>query len=887
MATLKYLLDVAAPDAQKTFDRIGVRLTELDRSLNRAREIGLGDASAKATLTRLQLQADKFGDKLKGMDLTIDGAAKAEAQLLGLEATADRLNRKLSSEGNVFSRAFSGMSKSSFAQPSGMGVAAGLSPALIPLAGGIATAIGAIGISLGAATIGAGAFGLLAKSALTTAGTAATAVEKAQETYNAAIATGTKHATAYAAEQRAIKLAYAGLSPAQIALSKQVGDLQNAWDGVQHSLAPVVSGALVPWLHAVTDAMQLIKPFVTPIAAVFKDWGQSLNRYFSNTIVAEQLRQLAVSFGKFSASQLRDIGHFLVDIGAAVFHLGEDLTAGGVNWGAFGDHLKAWGKAFDTWSKSQKARDDVQGFLRYLHQEGPVVKGILTDLGKILPGIFKGVSTTGTLELQAVAGFLGLIANLPKGWQAPLTEAAGALLLLSKTGVVKVGLKLTGKLAEHPTALGFSIGTLLAAGIIEAVNQHKPGEKSIWQRFSPPPKGQQQTWLNSWSGLGDRIVQIADDARHGVAWAWDHLWNHTLAVTKQGAHDNAVEFDQLRHGTATTFDMIRHDVASAWDRIWSDTVTRVKNGISDVIGWFKSLPGRALGALRGLGHSLYGFAHSALSDFLNGLKSVGGTVLGWLKNFIGGIPSAIMRFLHMSPPHAGSVFYDLGANIMHHLASGIKATAHQAVSAATAVARRVSAAGSGVQRWAGLVSQALRMEGLSPGLLGNVLYQMQTESGGNPNAINLNDINAQMGDPSRGLLQVIESTFQAYHWPGTSNNIYDPLANIAAALNYARHVYGPSLMSGGMGIGSGHGYAAGSWNVPYTGPAVVHQGEMIIPAAAAAAVRAGGGGVVNNYVTVNVPVSANPRETARQIAEVLNQGATAGIKLRTSILGPG
>ena len=169
--------------------------------------------------------------------------------------------------------------------------------------------------------------------------------------------------------------------------------------------------------------------------------------------------------------------------------------------------------------------------------------------------------------------------------------------------------------------------------------------------------------------------------------------------------------------------------------------------------------------------------------------------------------------------------------MMTQLAAGLKSKAHIAASAAEAVAHRVANAGAGVQRWAGLVSRALAMEGLSPMLLGRVLYQMQTESGGNPNAINLTDINAQMGDPSRGLMQTIMSTFEAYHWPGTSNNIYDPLANIAAALNYARHVYGPSLMSGGMGIGSGHGYDSGGWLPPGVTVAVNRTGapEAVIP----------------------------------------------------------
>ncbi|MER7203034.1 lytic transglycosylase [Streptomyces sp. CB01635] len=64
------------------------------------------------------------------------------------------------------------------------------------------------------------------------------------------------------------------------------------------------------------------------------------------------------------------------------------------------------------------------------------------------------------------------------------------------------------------------------------------------------------------------------------------------------------------------------------------------------------------------------------------------------------------------------------------------------------------------------------------------------ESSGNPKAINNWDINAINGIPSKGLLQVIPPTFTAYHVPGTSWNIYDPVANITAAANYAADKYG-------------------------------------------------------------------------------------------------
>ncbi|MGP4087716.1 transglycosylase SLT domain-containing protein [Streptomyces sp. KR55] len=77
-----------------------------------------------------------------------------------------------------------------------------------------------------------------------------------------------------------------------------------------------------------------------------------------------------------------------------------------------------------------------------------------------------------------------------------------------------------------------------------------------------------------------------------------------------------------------------------------------------------------------------------------------------------------------------------------------------------------------------------------PGSYNGLHRNIMRESSGNPNAINNWDINAVNGVPSKGLLQVIPPTFNAYHVPGTSWNIYDPVANITAAANYAADKYG-------------------------------------------------------------------------------------------------
>ncbi|MFF5564036.1 transglycosylase SLT domain-containing protein [Streptomyces sp. NPDC012623] len=77
-----------------------------------------------------------------------------------------------------------------------------------------------------------------------------------------------------------------------------------------------------------------------------------------------------------------------------------------------------------------------------------------------------------------------------------------------------------------------------------------------------------------------------------------------------------------------------------------------------------------------------------------------------------------------------------------------------------------------------------------PGSYDGIYRNVMRESSGNPAAINNWDSNAVAGTPSKGLLQVIDPTFQAYHVPGTSTDSYDPVANITAACNYAAARYG-------------------------------------------------------------------------------------------------
>lgn len=120
--------------------------------------------------------------------------------------------------------------------------------------------------------------------------------------------------------------------------------------------------------------------------------------------------------------------------------------------------------------------------------------------------------------------------------------------------------------------------------------------------------------------------------------------------------------------------------------------------------------------------------------------------------------------------------------------------------------------GEGVERWRPLVEQLLTRYNLGLENTNRTLRRMNQESGGNPRAINLWDSNAAKGTPSKGLMQVIDPTFQAYRDPMLSPDIWDPAANVASSMRYALARYGSLAAAydraggydlGGMATGKG------------------------------------------------------------------------------------
>lgn len=117
--------------------------------------------------------------------------------------------------------------------------------------------------------------------------------------------------------------------------------------------------------------------------------------------------------------------------------------------------------------------------------------------------------------------------------------------------------------------------------------------------------------------------------------------------------------------------------------------------------------------------------------------------------------------------------------------------------------------GHSVNRWRPYVVRALKANGFAAtdSQVAAWMKVIKRESNGDPSVINTWDRNAQLGHPSKGLVQTIQPTFNAYKFKDHNNplNGYDDLL---AGIHYMKAIYGsgPSAfarVSGPMGYDSG------------------------------------------------------------------------------------
>lgn len=103
---------------------------------------------------------------------------------------------------------------------------------------------------------------------------------------------------------------------------------------------------------------------------------------------------------------------------------------------------------------------------------------------------------------------------------------------------------------------------------------------------------------------------------------------------------------------------------------------------------------------------------------------------------------------------------------------------------------------AGTAQWRPLINVALERTGQSPADAGRTEQQMGHESNGNPKAQNNSDSNAAKGTPSKGLMQVIDPTYDAVrakwpaHFAGLDGDLFNPLTNTVAGIDACVNSWG-------------------------------------------------------------------------------------------------
>ncbi|PAF18631.1 hypothetical protein CHH51_06860 [Terribacillus saccharophilus] len=195
-----------------------------------------------------------------------------------------------------------------------------------------------------------------------------------------------------------------------------------------------------------------------------------------------------------------------------------------------------------------------------------------------------------------------------------------------------------------------------------------------------------------------------------------------------------------------------------------------------------------------------------MSHFISGMNDSGANVTQAAKDLAERVDKAFREELDIHSPsrrmRANGQFAAIG--IIKGLDDvDIENFAKSKASSLAAAFSNMNGVGGDISAW---LATALMATNTPMSWLGPLSMMAQRESGGNPRAINNWDINAKRGTPSKGLMQTIDPTFQAYKGKGM-NDIWNPVHNAVASINYIKARYGTVFNTPGMrNMARGGGY---------------------------------------------------------------------------------
>lgn len=790
--------DTAKPDLAS----LKLKLDELGSKVESAK-VDVNDADATAKILALNAKLAALNKQAANPKITVAGAARVEAQAAAIDAQLKHMDedarKAADSTGTLKSRLLAlgstagvisgvGDAFSLFNKDAGMGtkIMSGLSLATglleAPLSGAI-VGIGGLAAGLAAAGTGMLAFGAVAKSNYTVASTAAKQVQSAQIAYNAAIATGAKHSTAYAAEQKAILKAYAQLSPAQIALSKQIGNAQNSWQSFVQSNTTGVSKIMSQGIGLLPKIFASMQPFMAPVEKAIGGLVGQMGKGLNSSGFKSFIDMLANNAGPAITKLGQSIGHIGVGLGGIIraFMPMSQTVLGGV------DKMTA---AFAKWGSSLSGHTGFQSLMAMAKADMPLVGQLAKNLGgaiKNLGGAMTGLSTPANSKalLQLAVPLAQLVNSLSKS--NPALLRFGLYALAAGGAAKKMAPAVQGiKGAIDGIKGGASAIQNLSKGFSDSASAASSAT-GVWGSIGGKLSSAISA-VRSW-GVGAKIASAATrvwtavQAAFNVVMAMNPLTLIIIAIAALVAaiiiltmkskafrdfwkavwHDIASIFDTVRHAIARGFDFITHAASTAFNWVkahwplilailtgpiglavyfivshWQKILDGAKNMINAVVSFFKGLPGRILSGLGNIGSLLFNAGKNVIQGLINGISSM----IGGVTHAIGSVVSEITSHLPFSPAKKGPLSGrgspdQAGKRIAQMLGQGMSSGLPSVTAAAARLAGGASVGGgAGGAGGGGGGTLTLRIQGGGTGLdalFMTWLKQAVRTQGGDPN----------------------------------------------------------------------------------------------------------------------------------------------------------
>jgi hypothetical protein len=355
-----------------------------------------------------------------------------------------------------------------------------------------------------------------------------------------------------------------------------------------------------------------------------------------------------------------------------------------------------------------------------------------------------------------------------------------------------------------------NLGTAVEGNGDKVQQQSKP-----WQDFSATLAAlgavaqTQQHTLDEWNRILDNVGKtlavvfgIKPETGPATASFWDDIMQPlrdgasaflALSAAVDGFVTSVANFTDALPGAITAWEGWSNQAASAFKGLvanWDEMIAGWKTtGVQDLI---------ALGA-------------SLIQGLVAGMASV--DLGAWIAtNVTNKIPDFIRDKLGIHSP--STVMMDIGSSLMGGLIQGLTARLPEILNFMTNLSGLF---GGDVGGW---ISAAISATGVSAAWAGPLAQIINSESGGNPQATNLTDVNAQAGNASVGLMQ-LTGTNRAQYTPAGMDPM-DPIAQIIAGIRYIQDRYGD--ISNVPGVRS---LAAGGAYVPYDAGGVLPPGMTL------------------------------------------------------------